>query len=180
MKKRIFVCLALTSFLLLDCSNHSNLNVVKVSEKQVNQQDDGTIFLKMEKAGYYNDEKNPANNTAEWDVDISKTGHYKVWLSSATKDTMDLNYANKVRVNLLDSQFVERPACDKIIQKSDDISYPYYRADSYMGSIYITEPGEYNIQVISEKVISKTSENRLASLTDKTKLMAVILTPNIR
>jgi phenolic acid decarboxylase len=91
-----------------------------------------------------------------------------------------LNYTNEVRVNLPDCQLVGIPAIDKVIQKSDDVKYPYYRADSYMGSVYISEPGKYNIQVISEMVISKASEKHSASLTDKTKLMGIILTPAVR
>jgi hypothetical protein len=46
-----------------------------------------------------------------------------------------------------------------------------------MGSIYIAEPGEYNIQLISEKVIMEKPESKNVTVTDDTKLMSVILTP---
>jgi len=69
------------------------------------------------------------------------------------------------------------PGCDKIVRNSIDVHYPYFRVDSYMGSIYIAEPGEYNIQLISEKVIMEKSESKNAALTDDTKLISVILTP---
>lgn len=170
-----FVCIALTSFFLLNCSNQSNERRARNSEKQSNQLDDGSILLKLDKAGYYHDEDNPSNNTAEWNVEISQPGRFKVWLSSATKDTVKLNYPSNVRVNLPDCQLVGIPACNKIIQKSEDVSYPY-TADSYMGSVYIPERGEYHIQVVSEKAISKAAEEKLTEL-DKTKLLAVILTP---
>jgi len=49
-----------------------------------------------------------------------------------------------------------------------------------MGSIYVSEPGEYNIQLISEKVIAKNAESHNTSRVDDTKLMSVILTPSTR
>ena len=176
MRTRISVSLALTLFFLWSCGNQSKERGVKITEKQSNQMDDGSILLKLDKAGYYSDDVNPSNNTAEWSVNIPKPGRFKVWLSSATKDTIDLNYRNEVRVNLPDCQLVGIPAIDRVIQKSEDVKYPYYRADSYMGSVYISEPGEYHIQVISEMVISKAS----ASHSDKTKFMGIVLTPTLR
>jgi hypothetical protein len=180
MRTTIILFIALTSIFLWNCGNQSNKKVVKITDRQSNQMDDGSILLKLDKAGYYNDASNPSNNTAEWNVDIPKPGRFKVWLSSATRDTVDLNYANEVRVNLPDCQLVGIPEIDKVIQKSEDVNYPYYRADSYMGSVYISEPGKYNIQVVSEMVISKASERLSASLSDKTKLMGIILTPTLR
>ena len=52
----------------------------------------------------------------------------------------------------------------------------YYRADSYMVSVYVSEPGEYNIQMISERVTAKNMNTQLAD----TKLLSVILTPEMR
>jgi hypothetical protein len=94
--------------------------------------------LILDKASFYCDGVNPSNNTAEWDIVISKSGRFKVWITSATQDT---------------------------------------RADSYMGSLYVAKPGEYNIQLISEKVIMEKSESKKATLYDDTKLMSVMLTP---
>mgnify|MGYP007070616110 CR=1 FL=1 len=111
---------------------------------------------------------------------ISKPGHYKVWLSSATKDTSDLNYANSVRINLLDNQLLAKPACDKVVQNSGEVNFPYFRADSYMGSVYVSEPGEYNIHVISEKVIVESTDSPNTSRIADTKLMSIILTPMTR
>jgi hypothetical protein len=136
--------------------------------------------LILDKAECYSDIVNPSNNTADWNIVISKPGRFKVWLSSATKDTSDLNYANSVRISLLDDRLEVNPACDKIVRNSSDVHYPYFRADSYMGSIYVSEPGEYNIQLISEKVIAKNAESHNTSLADDTKLMSVILTPSTR
>jgi hypothetical protein len=80
----------------------------------------------------------------------------------------------------MDDQLEVNPVCDKIVRNSSDVHYPYFRADSYMGSIYVSEPGEYNIQLISEKVIAKRAESLNTSLADDTKLMSVILTPITR
>jgi hypothetical protein len=152
----------------------------KESENRILQQEDGIVSLNLDKAGFYCDLADPSNNTADWNVVISKPGRFKVWLSSATKDTLDLNYADSVRISLLDNQLLVKPSCDKIVQNSSEVNYPYFRADSYMGTVYFSEPGEYNIQVISEKVTAKTARSQNTSVADDTKLMSVILTPGIR
>lgn len=150
------------------------------AENRILQQNDGSVSLVLDKAACYNDVVNPSNNTADWNVVISKPGRFKVWLSSATKDTSDLNYANSVRISLLDDQLEVNPAIDKIVRNSSDVHYPYFRADSYMGSVYVSEPGEYNIQLISEKVIAKNAVSHNTALVDDTKLMSVMLTPITR
>lgn len=150
------------------------------AKNRVLQQRDGTVSLILDKAECYNDAVNPSNNTADWNVVISKPGRFKVWLSSATKDTSNLRYQNSVRIRLLDDQLEANPVCDKIVQNSSEVHYPYFRADSYMGSVYVSEPGEYNIQIISEKVVSKTTVTKNNSLADDTKLMSVLLTQTSR
>jgi hypothetical protein len=122
----------------------------------------------------------PSNNTAEWTVAISRAGGYKVWLASATRDTFNLNYSHTVKVNLADSQLVAIPVCDKIIRNSSDVAYPYFRADTYMGSFYVSEPGEYNIQVISEKVVPETEPGVTEVVSGKSRMLAIILSPNDR
>jgi len=144
------------------------------------QDADGTLALNMEKATCYSDMINPSSNTAEWNILVSKPGRFKVWLSSATKDTTDLSYVNSVKISLLDKQLEVNPECDKIVLDSEEVSFPYFRADSYMGSFYISEPGEYSIQLISEKVLSKEAMNKMSEGLDETKLMSVILSPITR
>jgi len=162
------------------CGHIGSIKDLKDAENRILQQKDGSILLILDKAACYSDADNPSNNTADWNIVISRPGRFKVWLSSATKDTSDLNYANSVRISLLDDRLEVNPACDKIVRNSSDVHYPYFRADSYMGSIYVSEPGEYNIQLISEKVIAKNAESHNTSLVDDTKLMSVILTPSTR
>jgi hypothetical protein len=46
--------------------------------------------------------------------------------------------------------------------------------------VYIPEPGEYNIQVISEKVTTKEIRSHSQLLADNTRLMSLMLVPMIR
>ena len=172
--------ISLVSVLVWSCANQGSTKDKQVAENKILQEDDGTVSLKLDKAARYSDEVNPSYNTADWDIVISKPGRFKVWLSSATKDTTDLKYANSVRINISDDHLVADPACDKIVHNSGDVAYPYFKTESYMGSLYVSEPGEYNIQVISEKVIAKNSGAITASHIDDTKMMSVILTPMTR
>ena len=178
MKKKNFafiICLVVIFF--SSCSHQKNTKDSQVAENCVLQKEDGTVSLKLDKAPCYSDKVNPSNNTAEWNIVISKPGRFKVWLSSATKDTTNLRYANSVRISLSDDSLVVNPACDKIVQNSGDVPYQYFRADSYMGSFYLSEPGEYNIQIISEKVLAKNADAGIGSTKDNTMLMSVMLTP---
>src|SRR5512133_2998598 len=124
-----FICIVLIG--VWSCGHTEPKKDIREAENRVLQQEDGIVSLKLEKAGCYYDPGNPSNNTADWNVVISKPGRFKVWLSSATKDTADLRYANSVRISLLDNQLEVNPACDKIVQNSSEVHYPYFRADSY-------------------------------------------------
>jgi hypothetical protein len=146
----------------------------------ISQQRDGSILLKLEEAICYNDKVNPSCNTAEWKFVVPKPGRYKVWLSSATRDTTNLSYTAPVKISLLDNQLEGSPECDKIVRDSEEVAYPYFRTDSYMGSFYIPEPGEYNIQIISEKVTTKEIRSQTQLIADNTRLMSLILIPMTR
>jgi len=176
-QKHLAYLLCMVIIPVWSCTHMESKKDSKEAENRILQEKDGTVSLILDKAACYSDVANPSNNTAEWNFFISKPGHFKVWITSATKDTTDLNYVNSVRINLLDDQLEATPICDKIVRNSIDILYPYFRADSYMGSIYVSEPGEYNIQLISEKVIAEKSGSKKITLADDTKLISVILTP---
>jgi hypothetical protein len=178
MNRKIFTLLILVVLLVWSCGKKSGS--VNRSDNAILQEADGTIALKVENATCYNDIDNPSSNTAEWNVVISKSGTYKVWLSSATRDTTNLSYINSVKISLLDKLLEVNPEIDKVVLNSDNVSYPYFRADSYAGSFYISEPGEYSVQVISEKVLTKEAMNHRSSGPDDTRLMSVILTPMTR
>jgi hypothetical protein len=168
---------------LYSCGNSGDKIAANNSDgsEKIVQQDDGTLSLTIEKASFYKNDGDPSSNTAEWNIVVSKPGRYSVWLSSATKDTMNLSYANSVKINLEDERLEAKPIGDKIVLNTKEVKYPYYRADSYMGTFYIQEAGEYNLQVISEKVGKSDDARRSAKSTeDNTKLMSVILTPMTR
>jgi hypothetical protein len=164
---------------VLSCGNLKKERTTLKDDNKILQQNDGSFSLKLAKADCYSDIADPSNNTAEWNIVISNPGKFNVWLSSATKDTSALKYANSVKINLMDKCLEVDPACDKIVPNSLDVHYPYFRADSFMGSVFVSEPGEYNIQLISEKVIASASKSESLPV-DDTKLMSVMLTPSTR
>ena len=83
-------------------------------------------------------------------------------------------------LSILDNRIEVLPACDKIIHNSSDVTYPYYRADSFLGSLYIQDTGLYNIQIISEKIVSEDIKKAESSGSDNSKLLSVFLTPITR
>jgi hypothetical protein len=181
MRRRFFPLIyGLVVVLAWSCGNQGTTKNSTEAENRIVQQADGTVSLKLEKAVCYNDAVNPTNNTADWNVVISKPGRFKVWLTSATKDTSDLSYSSSVKVNILDDHLEVTPAVDKVVQNSGDVPSSYFRADSYVGSFYVPEAGEYNIQVISDKVIAKNTGTKNHPQVDDTMLMSVVLTPAIR
>jgi hypothetical protein len=179
LKSTLVMSLILTS-VFYSCNNNSEKKDLANDGVKISQQKDGSYLLKIEDATCYSDQVNPSGNTAEWKVVVPKSGRYKVWLSSATRDTTNLSYKNVVKINLLDNYLEKNPECDKIVRNSDDVRYPYFRTDSYMGSLYFPEAGEYNIQVISEKVIAKEISSQNNINTENTSLMSLILIPMTR
>jgi hypothetical protein len=162
---------------LYSCNNAGVKKGTKnqIVKNKILQQQDGTISLKVDKADCYQDAVNPSSNTAEWNVRVSKSGRFNVWLSSATKDTTDLKYKNSVLLSILDNRIEAHPACDKIIRNSSDVTYPYFRADSFLGSLYIQDTGLFNIQIISDKIIPKDKGS--SGDVESSKILSVFLTP---
>ncbi|MGD0582684.1 MAG: hypothetical protein ABR974_07030 [Bacteroidales bacterium] len=180
MRQRLVIPI-IVSFIIIcaSCADSEN-GKGKTSANKITQQADGTISLNFDKASFYNCETDPSNNTAEWNFVVSQPGRYGVWLSTATTDTMNLRYASSVKINLQDERIEARPVGDKIVLNASDVKYPYYRADSYMGTFYIEQAGEYSIQVISEKVIPVDKKEDAAKSQCPTRMMSVILTPMTR
>ena len=166
--------------LLYSCGNSEiNTNERRIlSFNKVDQKADGSIELHVKKAECYSDIVNPSTNTAEWNVMVSKSGRFNVWLSSATIDTTNLEYMNKVLLSVEDNRLEAQPAIDKVVRNSSDVNYPYFRADSFMGSLYIQDTGLLEIQIISDKIIPENSGEISAS--SKTRLLSVFLTPVVR
>jgi hypothetical protein len=164
--------------LLFSCNNKEPGS--SNNTKKIKQQDDGTISLEIEKADRYIDMDDRSDNTAEWNVVVNKSGRYNVWISSATLDTTDLNYQNYVMVNVQDKMIHAHPNCDKIIKNSNDVSYPYFRADSFIGTLYLQDTGEFYIQVTSEMILPENYYAGEYSASDIAKLISVSFTPVTR
>jgi hypothetical protein len=180
MKKEIFVWMIVMGVVLFFACNsgvQSDENRKMVAENKIVQQKDGTISLKIDNAECYQDMVNPSSNTAEWNVVVSKSGRYDVWLSSATKDTTDLKYKNSVLLSIRDNRFEKLPVVNRVIQNSSDVSRPYFQADSFIGSLYIQDTGVYSVQVISDRILPKDFKASGASTDDHTKILSVSLTP---
>jgi hypothetical protein len=178
----IIVSFFVITFSIISCNNSAN-NTAKTNTANthiVKQLDDGTINLQIEKAFCYNNQANPSYNAAEWNIVVTKSGRYEVWLSSATIDTVDLQYNNLVTISLQDKQLNVKPISNKIILNASGVKYPYFRADSYMGEFYIQDPGEYSVQLISEKVIAESDTTRTSGVLDHTKVLSVFMTPMTR
>jgi hypothetical protein len=183
MGRKIFALILITGIGLgYSCNNSSKKSVTGESSNvtKIEQQKDGTISLNLEKADRYSDMVNRTCNTAEWDVVVSKSGRYNVWISSATRDTTDLRYKDKVRVSVQDENVEAHPACDKIILNSTDVIYPWFRADSFMGAMYIQDTGVFHVQVISEQIVPKDYNMKETSGAELSKLLSVYLTPATR
>jgi hypothetical protein len=177
MGQKLFLLLAVVGLGLFSCKNSGN-NVGsenELTQDAVVQQQDGTISLDVKEATTYHDSENPESNTAEWNVIVSKKGRYDVWLSSATRDPGKLAYHNAVMVSIRDNQLEARPSVDKVISNSSEGSYPY-TADSFMGSLFITDTGLFNIQVVSDKILPKDA-GKINHEDEGTKLISVSLTP---
>jgi hypothetical protein len=183
MSRKIYWLLWLIGIVIFySCGNTGVQKEPKISvvRNKILQQADGTISLKVDKADCYQDEVNPSSNTAEWSVLVSKSGRFNIWLSSATKDTTDLKYNNSVKLSILDNRFEVHPACDKIVRNSSDVAYPYFRADSFLGSLYIQDTGLFNVQIISEKILTGDNKKGESTGSDNSKVLSVLLTPTTR
>lgn len=180
MREKFLRWMVLMGFVLMVSCNsgvRSDENNRGVAGNKILQQQDGTISLKIVNADCYQDKVNPASNTAEWNIVVSKSGRYDVWLSSATLDTTDLKYKNSVMLNIRDNRFETRPVVNRVVQNSDDVTRPYYQADSFMGSLYIQDTGVYNVQVISDKVLPADYRANASLSDDQTKILSVSLKP---
>jgi len=146
----------------------------------VSQQSDGSISLLIAKAECYSDANDPSNNTAEWNLQLKKAGRFDVWLSSASRDTNDLKYARTVMISFHEKRLEGMPASDKIVLNAKDVTLPFFRVDSFIGSLYLQDTGLVNVQVISDRIIPDGYKPETVSSDTDTKLLSIILTPTVR
>lgn len=134
---------------------------VSVEEKAGNNEGksvhDGDVTLMISDADLIQVDSNPQYNTAEWYVRVKNPGRYEIWLSSMTCDTSRFRFKNDVIITIGDSRIEKKPVGDKIVTNDPNIKKPWFRADSHMGSVYFNEPGEYQVQVISNGVVPHSS-----------------------
>jgi len=143
----------------------------------ITSQDDGSIVLDLEKAYVLQDSLHPDMNTAEWFFRIKKKGRYELWLSSYTRDTMNLRYDSPVYINFRDKKIkAESIIGNEIVLDTPNIGSMYYRADSKLGSVYVEEAGEYNIQ-ISGSQVRPCEVSSLNNSSRHTELRSLILKP---
>lgn len=173
------VIVSVTLYYSCKSENKPNISNKVESENKILQQNDGTISLRVDKAECYHDMSNPSSNTAEWNVFISKSGRFNVWMSSSTKDTTNLQYHSPVLLSILDNRLEVQPTCDKVVKNATEVSFPYFRADSYIGTLYIQDTGLYNIQMISEKIIPDNYKSDNSSFNDS-RLLSVSFNPVTR
>jgi hypothetical protein len=170
--------LILFSLLAFYSCNNTGSGEEEIPEGDIVQKMDGDIFLSLKDAYLLYDEENPHTNTAEWGFTVNNKGRYEVWLSSLTRDTMNLSYNEPVIIHFGDKRLEIQPVGNEIILDDDHVSRPYFRADSKIGSILIEDTGHYNIQIVSEKVlpVGSDSDKEPAS----TILDQIILRPQVR
>ena len=135
------------------------------------------VELLITKADLIQVDNNPQYNTAEWLFTVNKPGRYDVWLSSLTCDTLQLRYADNVIITAGDSRLAKRPVSDQVVTDDKSVKKPWYRADSHMGSVFFGKPGEYQIQVISDRVEPHGSDNSDLNVDKHTLINSLILKP---
>jgi hypothetical protein len=123
-------------------------------------------------------DSNPRYNTAEWNFTVKDPGRYDVWLSSLTCDTTHLYFDDLVTITAGDERIEKKPVGDEIVTDKS-VSEPWFRADSHMGSIFFKEPGEYQVQVISDRVMTHSSDLSKLSVDKHTLINSLILKPMV-
>lgn len=173
---RFFGVLVIVSVLINGCTNKNEDKFKENDTADIIQQDDGKIILKLDDAYLFQDSLHPELNTAEWLFKANSTGRYELWLTSLTVDTMDLHYDIPVIVNFCDKRIQAKPIGNEIVHTAPDSGDTLFRAKSKLGSVYIEEPGNYNIQVISDK-LRTAGESSDSIYPFFTKFQSLILKP---
>lgn len=137
------------------------------------------IVLRIAEAELIEVEDKPQYNTAEWLFTVEKPGRYDVWLSSLTVDTTHLQFGNDVIITAGETKLEKLPVSDRVVTVDKSIKQPWFRADSHMGSVFFSKPGEYQVQVISDRVSQHTFDLSQLSIAEHTLINSVILKPKV-
>ncbi|MRR21849.1 hypothetical protein EG830_02580 [bacterium] len=137
------------------------------------------IVLSIAEAELIEVDDKPQYNTAEWLFTVEKPGRYDVWLSSLTVDTTHLRFGDDVIITAGETKLEKLPVSDRVVTEDKSIKEPWFRADSHMGSVFFSKPGEYQVQVISDRVGQVASDLTQLSIAQHTLINSVILKPKV-
>ena len=166
-------------FAVSACQNKGGSNDENKDVKSGKTANSEGVTLLIKDAALIQVDSNPGYNTAEWEFTVNKAGRYDVWLSSLTCDTAHLRFDDNVVITAGDTRLAKIPVGDEIVKDDRSVKEPWYRADSHMGSIFFSEPGEYQVQVISDKVEPHPSDPSAISIEKHTLINSVILKPMV-
>lgn len=175
------IALAVAAFFgLTSCSSDNNHNGMagKGMNESAGVNGEG-IVLSIAQAELIEVDNKPQYNTAEWLFTVEKPGRYDVWLSSLTVDTAQLKFGEDVIITAGETKLEKLPVSDRVVTDDKNIREPWFRADSHMGSVFFSKPGEYQIQVISDRVGPYTSDLSQLSVAEHTLINSVILKPKV-
>lgn len=144
----------------------------------VDSREEGVV-LRIADAGLIQVDDNPGYNTAEWLFTVDKPGRYEVWLSTLTIDTTSLHFNDNVIITAGETRLAKKPIGDEIVTDDQSVKKPWFRADAHMGSIFFANPGEYPVQVISDRVEPYPSDVSQLSMEEHTLIASVILKPTV-
>ena len=165
---------------LTSCKHDSGLNGQEGKNRKGATAVEGeAVVLSIGEAELIEIDYNPQYNTAEWLFKVEKPGRWDVWLSSLTIDTTRLHFAKNVIITAGETKLEKKPVSDRIVTEDKSITGPWYRADSHMGSVFFSKPGEYQVQVISDKVVAHSSDLSLVSIDKQPLINSVILKPKV-
>lgn len=140
---------------------------------------EGGVTLLITDADLIEVDSNPRYNTAEWNFTVKDAGRYDVWLSSLTCDTAHLRFNDLVTITAGDERIEKKPIGDEIVTDDKSVTEPWYRADSHMGSIFFKEPGVYQVQVISDRVMTHSTDLSKVNIDKHTLINSLILKPMV-
>jgi len=167
-------------FIMVSCKDNKGTDGSQtVGKNDRTTGNDGGVTLLIENADLIQVDSNPGYNTAEWSFKVDKPGRYDVWLSSITADTSNLLYADNVTITAGDTRLEKMPVGDEIVTDDNNVRSPWFRADSHMGSVFFSEAGEYQIQVISDRVLPHSSDAAKVNIDEHTLINSLIFKPKV-
>ena len=180
MKNILTALTAIVCLSLVNSCKTSSPPVINSTTGMIKQDESGVLSLNIDNADTYADMDDRSDNTAEWNVVVSKSGRYNVWITSETMDTTNLRYKNPVLVNVQDKILQAHPDCDRIVTNSSDVHKPYFRADSFIGSLYLQDTGQFYVQVTSEMIVPRDYNVSESTASDIARLISVSFMPATR